>query len=87
MIPPYVSAFETAQAEEAEETAARRIGLWDEATTRRYFLAGGGEASGFAARWEALLDLRQRTATAIRAKGYTRAGGGPFYVVWGRRAI
>jgi SAM-dependent methyltransferase len=85
MIPPYASAFETAQAEEAEETVAGSVGLWDQATTRRYFVAGGGREPEFSARWDAVLDLGRRTAAAIRAKAHTRAGGGLFYLIWGRR--
>jgi SAM-dependent methyltransferase len=85
MVPPYSSAFEAAQAEEAQDAVARDIGLWDEPTTRRYFLAGGGQARDFTQSWDAVLALRRRTAAAIRANRYSRAGGGPFYLVWGRR--
>jgi hypothetical protein len=85
MVAPYSSAFEAAQAEEAQDAVARDIGLWDEATTRRYFLAGGGRATDFADRWDAVLALRRRIAEAIRANRYSRAGGGLFYLVWGRR--
>jgi SAM-dependent methyltransferase len=84
MVPPYSSAFEAAQAEEAQDAVARDIGLWDEPTTRRYFLAGGGKAPDFTERWDAVLGLRRRTAEAIRANRYSRAGGGLFYLVWGR---
>jgi SAM-dependent methyltransferase len=85
MVPPYSSPFERAQAEEALDAAERNVGLWDEATTRRYFLAGGGREEDLPRLWSAVLSHRRRIADAIRAGTYSCAGGGLFYLAWGRR--
>jgi SAM-dependent methyltransferase len=85
LVPPYDSQFERAQIEEAQDAAERELGLWDEETTRRYFLGGGGTEVEFAAGWTAALTQRRRVMEAIRGRSFSRAGGGFFYLVWGRR--
>ena len=47
MVPPYASPFEQAQIDEANDAVERSLGFWDEATTRRYWLASGGEETQF----------------------------------------
>jgi hypothetical protein len=61
------------------------VWLWDEPTTRRYFLAAGGAAEEFTVRWNAAMAQNQRWADAVRQKKYSAAGGGLFYLVLGRR--
>lgn len=85
MVPPYDSPFERAQKEEILDAAEREIGAWDEATTRRYFLAGGGDENAFRKHWEASVAHLQRCATAIRNNTYSCAGGGFHYLAWGWR--
>jgi hypothetical protein len=87
LVPPYQSAFERAQVQEAIDDAARGVGLWDEATTRRYFVAGGGAAPDFAHRWQAALEQNERWVDAIRRKEYAATGGGLFYLACGRRPL
>jgi SAM-dependent methyltransferase len=85
MAPPYSSPPERAQADDALDAAERNLGIWDEATTRRYFVAGGGDAGTFSRSWELALEQQRRVAAAIAAGTYSCAGGTLFYVAWGRR--
>jgi hypothetical protein len=83
LTPPYSSSFQRVQKEEALDLADRAIDRWDEATTRRYYLAGGGEEAAFAPLWALTLDQLRRTAMALRGQHLSRAGGGLFYIGWG----
>lgn len=85
LVPPYQSAFERAQVEEGLDMFERKLWSWDEPTTRRYFLAGGGSAETFATHWNAAMDQTHRWAEAIRQRRYAIAGGGLHYLVCGRR--
>ncbi len=86
MVPPYATPFEKAQVDEAHDAVARNLGLWDEATTKRYWLAqNAGDVAGFETRWRAALAFRIRVAEAIRAGTYSCAGGSLSYLAWGRR--
>jgi ubiquinone/menaquinone biosynthesis C-methylase UbiE len=87
MVPPYATTFEKAQVDEINDAVARDLGLWDEATTKRYWFASGGDEAGFETRWRAALALRRRLAEAIRAGTYSCAGGGLSYLAWGRRPL
>ena len=51
LVPPYSSPFERAEVEEILDAVDREIWIWDQATTRRYFLAGGGSELDFPQRW------------------------------------
>jgi SAM-dependent methyltransferase len=86
MVPPYATPFEQAQVDEIHDAAARDLGLWDEATTKRYWFASGGDEAGFETRWREALAFRRRHAEAIRAGTYSCAGGGLSYLAWGRRS-
>jgi SAM-dependent methyltransferase len=85
MVPPYVSPSERAQADEILDMAERKMWTWDEATTRRYFLAAGGTEIDFAPKWVAAVAHQRRAADAIRAETFSCSGGGLFYLVWGWR--
>jgi ubiquinone/menaquinone biosynthesis C-methylase UbiE len=87
LVPPYSSPFERAHVEEALDLAERGFWMWDEATTRRYFLAGGGTEAEFARNWAVGVDQFQRRARAIRAGTYACSGGGLHYLAWGRRRL
>ncbi|MEP6653382.1 MAG: hypothetical protein ABJA82_08495, partial [Myxococcales bacterium] len=84
---PYSSPFERAQVDEANDAVEREIGLWDEATTKRYWAASGGEDHQFAGNWHNAMVHRVRVAEAIRAKAFSSAGGTLLYLVWGWRAV
>ncbi len=85
MVAPYVQPFQPAEADEARDADARDIGVWDEATTRGYFLAGGGSEGEFVARWEIALTHRRRLAASIASGHYACAAGSLFYLAWGWR--
>ncbi len=85
LVPPYSSPFERAQVEELFDAVDREMWIWNQATTRRYFLAGGGSESDFPQRWNIAMSQRRRVADAVRAESYSCAGGGLFYLVWGWR--
>ncbi len=86
LLPPYSSSFERALVDETLDAVDRQRWIWDQATTRRYFLAGGGSERDFLQRWSQAMAQRRRLADALRAQTYSCAGGGLFYLVWGRRA-
>jgi SAM-dependent methyltransferase len=85
MVPPYSSPFEQAQIDEANDAVERGLGFWDEPTTRRYWLAGGGDESHFREYWNTAILHRRRVAEAIRAGTYTCTGGSLSYLAWGWR--
>jgi hypothetical protein len=86
MVPPYRLPFEQAQREQTIDAAERERWIWDQATTRRYFLAGGGEQGAFMASWALALAQQRRLAAALRDGTYSGAGSSLFPVVWGRKA-
>ena len=85
LVPPYSSPAEQALVEEIFDMTERGLWIWDEAQTRRYFIAGGGSERDFPQRWNMAMAQRRRLADAIRAKTYSSAGGGIVYLVWGWR--
>lgn len=86
VFPPYAGAEQRAFIDEARDRHARRVWGWGELDTRRFFLAGGGAESDFAAIFERALETRQRILRAIEGGTYYGTGGGGFYVVAGRKA-
>jgi SAM-dependent methyltransferase len=85
LVPPYASDAERATADEDLEAADREQPYRDEATTRRWWLAAGGDEARFTELWRLAVDQRKRVAERVRAGTFTRAGGSLFYLVWGRR--
>ena len=86
ILPPYESAAARAFVEEATDTLARDVWMWTRARTERYFIAGGGAAAEFDGAWEALVAERRRVLRAVADGRYASAGGGLFYIAWGRKA-
>jgi SAM-dependent methyltransferase len=87
MTAPYRSAAEQAQVSEAIDLAGRERWIWDRETTRRYFLAGGGEQQTFAERWSGAMGQQRRVVAALQSGGHSCAGGSLFYVAWGRKPV
>jgi SAM-dependent methyltransferase len=83
MVPPYASPAARAEIEEREDALRRGRWIWDEATTRRYFTAGGGGEGEFPALWTAALARAERMVSAIRAGTFTWAAASLFYLAWG----
>jgi len=84
ILPPYDAPAARAFVEEATDTAAREIWMWPREQTRRYFVAGGGAPGEFDALWSAVFTERARVLRAVAAGEYASAGGGLFYIAWGR---
>jgi len=85
MLSPYESQLQQAQIEEVFDGLERNMWIWNEATTRQYFLSGGGKDLEFRECWSAAMAQRRRMAEAIRDGTYSCAGGGFFYLAWGYR--
>jgi ubiquinone/menaquinone biosynthesis C-methylase UbiE len=85
LLPPYASAAEKANVDDFLDAVDRSRWYWDEGTTRRYFLAGGGTEAEFGQQWAEAMALIRRIADAMRAASYSCAGGNLTYLVWGRK--
>jgi SAM-dependent methyltransferase len=86
ILPPYDTASARASVEELVDTTARDVWCWPRHDTRRYFGAGGGADGDFDGLWATLMAERERVARAFRDGRYASAGGGLFYLAWGRKA-
>lgn len=85
LVAPYAEPWARAALDEIEDTAARELAIWDEATTLRYYRAGGGCDVDFARAWTLALRGVRRAADEVRAGTYRLAGGTVGYCVAGRR--
>jgi SAM-dependent methyltransferase len=85
VFPPYAAPAQQAFAEEERDRLARRLWIWSEADTRRYFLAGGGAAADFAAHFAHALASRARIVRGLGDASYHGISGGAFYLVTGRK--
>jgi len=86
VFPPYAAAAQQAFAEEERDRLARRLWIWSEADTRRYFLASGGAESDFAAQFARALASRERIVRGLEDASYHGISGGAFYLVSGRKS-
>lgn len=84
VFPPYATASQRAEIDDARDRAARGLWNWSEAETRRYFLAGGGEPADFAAAFAHGVASRRRVVEGIDAGTYHGMTGGEFYLIAGR---
>ena len=83
--PPYASPFEQLFIEDLEDSVARGLAVWDETTTRRYFLATGQSEAAFDTGWHLALAQKTRVLSAMKAGTFHCSGGSLFYVAWGRK--
>jgi hypothetical protein len=79
--------FKGLEAHSAEWLGDERDYWWNEETTRRYFSAGGGQDAESEANWAAVLAFLRRVNDVRSAGRYYSAGGGLFYVIWGRKPV
>ena len=82
--PPYATASQRAEIDDARDRASRGLWNWSEDETRRYFLAGGGQPDDFAAVFAHGVASRRRIVEGIDAGTYHGMTGGEFYVIAGR---
>ena len=85
VFPPYAAAAQHAFVDEERDRLARRLWIWSETDTRRYFLAGGGAEGDFAAQFARALASRERIVRGLDDASYHGIGGGAFYLVAGRK--
>lgn len=85
LVPPYESDFAKALVDEAKDLSNRERWMWDRATTRRYFVAGGGEDGAFEAGWQMILAFQRRVTIALAEGSYASAGSGTNYIIRGRK--
>jgi ubiquinone/menaquinone biosynthesis C-methylase UbiE len=81
--PPYSSPEQAASAEARATALSDERWFWSRDQTRRYFLAGGGEASAFSDAWSARLAEMRAELAAIRSGALSTAGGNLMYLVAG----
>jgi SAM-dependent methyltransferase len=86
VFPPYATAAQQAFVEEERDRLARRLWIWSEADTRRYFLASGGAETDFAAQFARALASRERIVRGLEDASYHGISGGAFYLVSGRKS-
>jgi SAM-dependent methyltransferase len=83
--PPYASAEHRAFVDDARDRVARGRWNWDEAETRRFYLAGGGAEKDFAAHFARGLASRKEIVRGIDEGRYHGIVGGLFYLIAGRK--
>ncbi|MEI7658473.1 MAG: methyltransferase domain-containing protein [Phycisphaerae bacterium] len=86
MHPPFDRPHQRAEVAQLRDWHGRGHWVWDEATTRRYFLAGGGEASEFEGLWQQAGRQMGAELAAMEAGHYHCGNGTVTYIVSGRKA-
>lgn len=86
LVPPYATPAEEALRVRLLDAAEsdRPAGV-SESETKRYYLAGGGDADAFQSRWQRRLSEARQTAHQLTTDQLHTAGGGLQYIVAGRR--
>ena len=85
--PPYDSPEQEAIIQEIQEWSKKNFWIWDESETKRFYLAGGGDASLFEYYWEkALYRQNQRFLEGIEAHSYATSGGKLTYCISARKS-
>lgn len=85
LVPPYDGPGQQAQVAEWRDLVARRLWMADEATSRRYWVAGGGAEADFAERWALIMRSQDERLRELEAQRHASAGGAVFYLVSGRK--
>jgi SAM-dependent methyltransferase len=84
-IPPYRTQIEQLLLKEWEENIEKDCFAWDRETTKRYFIAGGGNEKDFEYYQMSLKEHIQKWDKAYQNKEMYCAGGGLVYLVSGRK--
>jgi SAM-dependent methyltransferase len=85
IVPPYRAEAERAALAEERDRAARGLWNWDEAETKRFFLAGGGALEAFAGHYARGLQARQNIVKGVDDNHYHGVMGGAFFLIAGRK--
>lgn len=86
MFPPYDRAHQRAEARQWKDWHSREHWVWDKATTRQYFLAGGGGPDEFETLWTQAGRQMELEIAAIEAGTYHCGNAHITYLVAGRKA-
>jgi ubiquinone/menaquinone biosynthesis C-methylase UbiE len=85
MVAPYEGEQQQALKESYMEDARSEMWGWPRDDARRYYVAGGGTEDEFDAAWDRRIAENRRLAAALEAGTFHCAGGGPLYLVAGRK--
>lgn len=85
LFPPYATDAQRVEVDDLRDRAARGLWNWTEGETRRYYLAGGGKESDFAAAFTHGVTARRRIVEAIDAGTFHGMSGGSFFLIAGRK--
>lgn len=85
-LPPYSTAAEKAEIEEARDFVKRNFWIWDREETLRYYLAGGGALEGFETYWDEAMKSGREFVDAYATQSVAMASGVLIYLVSGRKA-
>ncbi|MDB5102030.1 MAG: hypothetical protein JWM80_6451 [Cyanobacteria bacterium RYN_339] len=85
LYPPYASGEQRVAIRERMRYYDSDRWVWSQADTRRYFAAGGGDASAFDRCWAAAIGQKALRKEAVRGHGFHGANGGILYVSVGRK--
>jgi SAM-dependent methyltransferase len=84
VLPPYADEASRAIAEETRDQHARGEWNWNEAESRRFFLAGGGAEEAFAGHYARGLVARANIVRGLDDGSYAGITGGALFLVSGR---
>ena len=85
IFPPYTTQSQRAVTEDARDLVARRLWIWTEPDTRRFFLAGGGSEPAFDGHFSRAMAARENVVRGLDDATYHGIVGGAFYLVAGRK--
>lgn len=85
LFPPYDGDEQQSFIRQMEEWYDDEIFMWDKAESKKYYLAGGGNAKDFEELWGFLKERFRLRLEAINNKTYSMAGGSLLYLVSGRK--
>jgi SAM-dependent methyltransferase len=85
IFPPCASQDQQAFIEEMRDSLARRIWIWSEPETQRFFVAGGGSETDFAKHFARAMTFQQNILRGIDSGTYHGSVAGAFYFVGGRK--
>jgi ubiquinone/menaquinone biosynthesis C-methylase UbiE len=85
MFPPHDRPDQRAEVAQLKDWHARGHWVWDRATTREYFLAGGGDEAEFEPLWQQAGRQMSDEIAAMDAGTYHCGSAGTTYLVSGRR--
>lgn len=86
MYPPYDQPHQRAELAQLKDWHAREHWVWDRATTRQYYLAGGGDEHAFESLWQQAGRQMQAEIAAMESGTYHCGNAHITYMVTGRKA-